>query len=92
MLRDQDTNTVYLSDLLRTSEEFEDTCQAIVKVLDKHNVDYRFLPSTRDIWVRDYMPVQVSVNKFLEFRYDPDYLQGTDEERRELKTYPDIVC
>lgn len=92
MLRDQDTNTVYLSDLLRTSEEFEDTCQAIVKVLGKHNVDYRFLPFTRDIWARDYMPVQVSGNKFVEFRYDPDYLQGIEEERRELKTYPDIVC
>lgn len=92
MLKDQDTNTVYLSDLLRTDEEFEDTCQAIIKALDKHNVAYKFLPSTRDIWARDYMPAQVSQDKFIEFRYDPDYLQGTEEETRELKTYPDIVC
>lgn len=92
MLRDQDTNTVYLSDLLRTSEEFEGTCQAIVDALVKHNVTYKFLPSTRDIWARDYMPAQVSQGKFVEFRYDPDYLQGTEEETRELKTYPDIVC
>lgn len=92
MLRDQDTNTVYLSDLLRTGEEFGDTCQAIVDALVKHNVDYKFLSSTRDIWARDYMPVQVSGNKFVEFRYDPDYLQGIEEGTRELKTYPDIVC
>lgn len=92
MLRDQDANTVYLSDLLRTSEEFEDTCQAIADALIKHNVTYKFLPSTRDIWARDYMPTQVSEDKFVEFRYDPDYLQGIDEETRELKTYPDIVC
>lgn len=92
MLRDQDSNTVYLSRLLKTNEEFEDTCKAITEALDKHDVTYHFLPSTRDIWARDYMPVQVSESKFVEYRYDPDYLQGTEEDTRELKTYPDIVC
>jgi agmatine/peptidylarginine deiminase len=38
------------------------------------------------------MPIQVSESKFVEFRYDPDYLQGTGAEERKLKTYPDIVC
>jgi len=40
------------------------------------------------------MPVQISDNKFIEYRYDPDYLQGDtyDKETREVKTYPDIVC
>jgi agmatine/peptidylarginine deiminase len=38
------------------------------------------------------MPIQVSKDKFVEFRFDPDYLQGTETERRELKTYPDMVC
>lgn len=92
MLRDQDSNTVYLSRLLKTNEEFEETCKAITAALDKHGVTYLFLPSTRDIWTRDYMPVQVSDSKFVEYRYDPDYLQGTEEDTRELKTYPDIVC
>ncbi|NOZ34073.1 MAG: agmatine deiminase family protein [Chlorobi bacterium] len=52
------------------------------------------IPNTNDIWARDYMPVQVSKDKFIEFRYDPDYLQGNSEdiETRELKTYTDIVC
>lgn len=92
MLRDQDANTVYLSRLLKTNEEFEATCDLISGALEKHGVNYRFLDNTRDIWARDYMPVQVTDSKFIEYRYDPDYLQGKEEDTRELKTYPDIVC
>jgi len=55
-------------------------------------MQYDFLNNTRDIWARDYMPIQVSKDKFIEFRYDPDYLQGIGKERRAVKTYPDIVC
>jgi len=49
------------------------------------------LPVTNDIWARDFMPIQISDDKFVEFRYDPDYLQGSDKGLRNLKTYPDIV-
>jgi agmatine/peptidylarginine deiminase len=55
-------------------------------------MQYDFLNKTRDIWARDYMPIQTLKDKFVEFRFDPDYLQGTETERRELKTYPDMVC
>jgi len=60
--------------------------------LKKAGIQPELLPETKDIWVRDYMPVQVERNKFIEFRYDPDYLQGTRKGYRNLKTYPDIVC
>jgi len=36
------------------------------------------------------MPIQVSEHKFVEYRYDPDYLQSRNDRR--LKTYPDVVC
>lgn len=36
------------------------------------------------------MPVQVAENKFIEYRYDPDYLQ--ELKYRRTKTYPDLVC
>lgn len=36
------------------------------------------------------MPIQIDKNKFIEYRYDPDYLQS--KKSRPLKTYPDIVC
>jgi len=36
------------------------------------------------------MPVQINENKFVEYRYDPDYLQ--EKKYRKQKTYPDLVC
>ena len=36
------------------------------------------------------MPIQVAENKFIEYRYDPDYLQS--KKSRSLKTYPDLIC
>jgi len=92
MISDSQTNKVYFSELLKIDSRFTATCGLITKMLDSYNVSYEFLEKTKDIWVRDYMPIQVSEDKFIEYRYDPDYLQGTGKERREVKTYPDIVC
>lgn len=97
MISDNQTNKVYFSKLLRTDSKFAATCNEITKILDSFKVRYDFLEKTKDIWARDYMPIQVSDDKFVEYRYDPDYLQGTkeddnEEEGREIKTYPDMVC
>lgn len=97
MISDNQTNKVYFSELLRTDLRFASTCNEITKILDSFEVRYDFLQKTKDIWARDYMPIQVSDDKFVEYRYDPDYLQGTKEENngeegREIKTYPDIIC
>ena len=50
------------------------------------------LPLTNDIWARDYMPIQLANGDLIEFRFDPDYLQGRYKGYRDLKTYPDLVC
>ena len=34
---------------------------------------------TKDIWCRDYMPVQTESGKFIQFRYEPSYLKGKKE-------------
>ncbi len=94
MISDFDTNTIYFSKLLKTDSRFLETSKQIISTLDILGAKYKFLPDTKDIWARDYMPIQISKDKFIEYRYDPDYLQGNSEEieTRELKTYPDIVC
>ena len=69
--------TVYISDLLRT--EFPDVCERLIEILDKHKVKYDFLKGTKDIWCRDYMPIQTESGKFIQFRYDPSYLKGNKE-------------
>ena len=92
MITDKDTNIVYFSELLKSNPKYTDTCKRITDVLDANHVIYKFLPCTKDIWARDYMPIQISKDKFIEYRYDPDYLQGIEIRRREVKTYPDMVC
>jgi len=92
MISDKDTNIVYFSNLLKEDSRFSETCSQICKILDSSKIKTEFLSNTKDIWARDYMPIQVSENKFIEFRYDPDYLQGVEKGFRDLKTYPDIVC
>lgn len=92
MISDNRTNTIYFSDLLRTDERYSETFNDLKRVLDASGMQYDFLKKTKDIWARDYMPIQVSKDKFVEFRFDPDYLQGIGKGRREIKTYPDIVC
>jgi agmatine/peptidylarginine deiminase len=90
MITDAQTNFVYFSELLQTSPKYMDFCKNLTSILDKHNIGYGFLPDTNDIWCRDYMPVQVAEDKFIEYRYDPDYLQ--ELKYRRTKTYPDLVC
>jgi len=94
MISDFDTNTIYFSELLKTEKNFAKTYEEISIVLKSIGIIPKFLPKTKDIWARDYMPIQVTEDSFIEYRYDPDYLQGNSEEKetRELKTYPDIVC
>ena len=74
MIADFESNIVYFSDLLR-EDEFSATCEKICNILDKHNVKYDFLKGTKAIWARDYMPIQVEQDKFVQFKYEPSYLE-----------------
>jgi agmatine deiminase len=84
---DQEKDTVWLSERLQTYQNF---FKDISAGLDKHSVAWKLLASTNDIWARDYMPVQVRKDKFVMFRYDPDYLQP--KKYRHLRTDQEEVC
>ena len=92
MITDFETNTVYFSELITTDKRFKKTFNKIETTLAFFNIKANFIPKTKAIWARDYMPIQVSDNKFVEYRYDPDYLQGPWKGYRDSKTHPDIVC
>lgn len=70
MILDSDTNLVYLSKLILEHPNGID----IVKQLEDNGVAVGFIPSTKDIWARDYMPVQIADNKFIGYEYCPNYL------------------
>jgi len=92
MIPDWQTNKIHFSELL--SSRFPLVWSEISDILKSNQCFFDLLPKTKDIWTRDYMPIQVSEKKHIEYRYDPNYLQGDSDEKetRELKTYPDIVC
>ena len=68
--------TVYMSELLMS--KYPETCKNLIAILEKHNVKYRLLKGTKDIWCRDYMPVQTKSGKLVQFRYEPSYLKGLE--------------
>lgn len=92
MISDFETNTVYFSELITTDNRFKNTFKEIETTLDSFKVKVNLIPKTKAIWARDYMPIQVNENKYIEYRYDPDYLQGHWKGCRDSKTYADIVC
>lgn len=68
---------VYLSELF--VERFPECFNRLASILKKHNVEYRLLKGTKDIWCRDYMPIQTESGKLIQFKYDPSYLKGNKE-------------
>ena len=77
MITNFDTNKVYLAKGM-TSEKYVDATGYLLGTLHNQKVHWGFLPLTASplhIWARDYMPIQVSKNKYVRFNYSPDYLE-----------------
>ena len=79
MLPDSLTNTVFLSDWL--SKECPKLYQSLTKAFRDNAVDFRILGNTNDIWCRDYMPIQTDANRFVSYKYSPDYLVDKHQEQ-----------
>ena len=88
MIIGKEANTVYFSERLKSDKRFAKTCNSLTQILEKHSVKYDFLKGTKDIWCRDYMPIQLRKNKFVQFRYEPSYLK----DNLELQSNPKTVC
>ena len=76
MIKDYMTNKVYIA---RGLSAFQPLCMNLLGALDSNGIEVEFLPRTpspKHIWARDYMPIQLSYNRFLSYRYRPDYLRG----------------
>lgn len=60
------------------------------RALSSCNIQVEYLKGCKDIWARDYMPVQVTQDHFVQFVYDPDYLKY----KKYRKTIPDVdaIC
>ena len=77
MIQDKDTTVLYLSDRLK--KNYPSFYNHFSSVLDENNVPFFLLEGTNDIWCRDYMPIQVDYDKYIQFDYHPSYLRGKYE-------------
>jgi agmatine deiminase len=74
MIPDWQSNFVYFSRLF--SSRHRALWKQLAEILREHGIPFGLLAKTRDIWARDYCPVQVQSKRFVKFRYCPDYLRG----------------
>ncbi len=76
MITDKETNTVYLADGIC---HYMPLAHNLLEALYRENVDMHFLRHTescKHVWARDYMPIQLDMDRFLQYRYSPDYLKN----------------
>jgi len=73
MITDNHTNHVYFSSLLPKKCPMLNS--HIVDALQKRDVPFTYLKGTKDIWCRDFMPIQIDENQFVFYKYTPNYLQ-----------------
>jgi len=87
MIPDAQTNFLYLADTL--PKMYPEFYNRLEKDLKNQKVDFDFLPSTKDVWAVDYMPIQVG-DRFIQFKYDPVYLKP----KKHHKTISDVdgIC
>lgn len=74
MITDNLTTVVYFSDLL--PKKCPILNQHIAETLEKNRIRYAYLSETKDIWCRDFMPIQIDEDRFVLYKYMPDYLQS----------------
>ncbi len=80
-ITDEKTSKLYISSLIDTVYGGLDV--EIRSKLKLGIMDFcpkcEMLVNTRDVWARDYMPIQLTENIFLGYTYNPDYLKDDPE-------------
>ena len=73
---------LYFSSRLN-AHPYKPAADRLFAALDLFNIEYKFINNTKDIWLRDFMPVRTRSGKLVSFRYEPSYLDDSPK----LKTY-----
>ncbi|MDH6304056.1 agmatine deiminase [Parabacteroides sp. PF5-5] len=73
MITDRETNFVYFSSLIKEKKRYYSFWKRLENILIDKRIGYGFIENTRDIWCRDYMPIQTGISDFVQFDYFPDY-------------------
>lgn len=85
---DSKTNKVFFSACF--TQKYRKCKKSIIEALKENGVEIGpEIRSTKDIWARDYMPVQIDDNKFMRYKYSPDYLVVNEHLREFITDKPD---
>lgn len=76
---------LYFSSLLQTHPTYKPAADRLFAALSSAGVEYQLIDGTRDIWMRDFMPVQIRDGSFVSFRYEPSYLENAPELQTSFK-------
>lgn len=81
---------IYFSSLLTTTDKYKSAADRLFTALTAHGVPYKLIDNTRDIWLRDFMPIRTKTGKYVSFRYEPSYLDDyphlKTDYRRDIST------
>lgn len=80
MITDDRTYVVFLSTWLKKS--YPTFFDKFTACLNKNDIKWRFIGNTADIWCRDYMPIQIETDEFVQYRYYPDYLTKRESDKK----------
>lgn len=69
-----DASAVYIADTLPS--RYPALTHDLLHTLSAVLTPVQIINNTRDIWLRDFMPVPAPSGRLIQFRYEPDYLRG----------------
>lgn len=76
---------LYFSSILQTNPTYKPAADNLFAALDLFHIKYKFILNTKDIWLRDFMPVQIRDGSFVSFRYEPSYLKNEPKLKTSFK-------
>lgn len=80
---------LFLSQLIVVDTKYSIFWKGFASILEAHSIHPEFLCDTLDIWCRDYLPIQVSKDRFVQFSLSPDYYPPN---KQHLITNPAPIC
>lgn len=80
-ITDDKTDKVYMSSLIdKSTGDLDADVRSQLKNRIRHFArKSELLYNTKDVWARDYMPIQLTNDVYLSYAYKPDYLQDFPE-------------
>ena len=83
---DERTNTLYLA---RSLSRYDNVFNSLIAT--KNNIKINFISGTKNIWARDYMPLQVEKEKFVKFNYKGYGDEDSINKGLSYNQYPQLV-